>query len=194
VVHNLSRGEEARVHILTQFLMVYELRAGECPVCCPRIVVNGPYMLVYHVAFKPSGFVSVVVVKRIRVVFRVVWFEVGWVWVAVDGFGVIGVRIRVFIVAVDVGAVVGVFRAVVTVRHEKGVCEVVEGWCSGFLGGFYNVNVCVHEVGGQVGFVESRGSHEINLITCGWLMLVNRGVSSLVEGSGSVLKPIAFSQ
>ena len=70
MVHDLCRGEEARVHVLTRFLVVYELRAGGCPVRCPCVVVNGPYMLMCHVAFKPLGFVSVVVVERIHVVFR----------------------------------------------------------------------------------------------------------------------------
>ena len=70
MVHDLCRGEEARVHPLTRFLVVYELRAGGCPVRCPHVMVNGPYVLICHVAFKPSGFVSVVIVKRVRVVFR----------------------------------------------------------------------------------------------------------------------------
>ena len=57
----------------------------------------------------------------------------------------------------------------------------------------FGASVRVHAIawaqsGGQVGFVELMSSHEINLITCGWLILVNCGVLSLVEGSGSVFE------
>jgi hypothetical protein len=62
VVHDLCRGEEIGVNILTRFFMVYELWAGECPVCCPRVVVNGPSMLIYPVVFKPSGCIVVVLI------------------------------------------------------------------------------------------------------------------------------------
>ena len=68
-MRDLCRGEETWVYIFTQFLVVYELRVGRCPICCPRVVINGPYMFVYHVAFKPSGFVSIVVVEHICMVF-----------------------------------------------------------------------------------------------------------------------------
>jgi hypothetical protein len=53
--------------------VIYKLRVGECPICCPCTVVNGPFMLGYPVTFEPSGFVSVVVmpvVERVHVVFR----------------------------------------------------------------------------------------------------------------------------
>ena len=68
VVHDLCRSEEAGVHILPCFFVVYELGVGECPVCCPHVVVNGPFVLVCPVMFEPSGFVVVVpVVGHVRV-------------------------------------------------------------------------------------------------------------------------------
>jgi hypothetical protein len=70
VVRDLCRGEEIGVNIFTRFFMVYELWAGECSVRCPRVEVDGPFMLGYPVAFEPSGFISVVVVERVRTVFR----------------------------------------------------------------------------------------------------------------------------
>jgi len=67
-----------------------------------------------------SDFSSVFVLVSlwcVLVVLVVVRFGVGWVRVIVDGFGMIVVRIRLLIVAVVVGAVAGVFWAVVTIRH-----------------------------------------------------------------------------
>jgi hypothetical protein len=71
VVRDLCRGEETRVYILTQFLEVNKLCGGGCPVCCPRVVVSGLFVLGCPVAFEPSGFVVVVsVVEHLRVIYR----------------------------------------------------------------------------------------------------------------------------
>ena len=68
VVRDLCRSEETGVYVLTRFLVVYELRAGECPVCCPHVVVSEPFVLRHPIVFEPSGFVGVApVIGHVRV-------------------------------------------------------------------------------------------------------------------------------